>query len=268
MNREKLFSFIQYNIEPFFSFALDRFVYTTKSGICKGLRKKGGLGFLPYIYRTSEEQKFLQKLELDGKTIYDVGAYVGDYSLFFSKKVGPTGHVVGFEPNPDLIKVARENAALNHFSNITFLNYALSDCQEIGQLVFDSNYAGAGSLAVMEQERIRKLPKSKTVNVQVDSIDHLISKHHLPSPNLVKIDVQGLEFQVLNGMQQTIKQNSPNLFVEIHAIPYLTWREDNLLKIMKFLERNNYRFIHVESGKAVISEIFMADEHIYAECRQ
>jgi hypothetical protein len=65
------------------------FTYTTRSGIAAGLRRKGGLGFLPRS--VSDEELFYQSLTLSGKTVYDVGSYEGIFSLFAARAVGEGG---------------------------------------------------------------------------------------------------------------------------------------------------------------------------------
>lgn len=47
-----------------------------------------------------EDAEFLKKLDLKGRTVYDVGAYKGYYSLFFARAVGSQGQVISFEPHP------------------------------------------------------------------------------------------------------------------------------------------------------------------------
>src|SRR5688572_5752212 len=73
-------------------------VYTVRSGVAKGLKRRGGFGFIPRDI--SREEAFLAAMDFRGKTVFDIGAYEGIYTLFFARAVGAKGRVVTFEPNP------------------------------------------------------------------------------------------------------------------------------------------------------------------------
>ena len=72
-------------------------IYTSRSGLTKGLKRKGGLGFIPR--QLSLEEKFLMNLDINGQTIYDIGGNVGIFTMFFARSVGKKGKVITFEPN-------------------------------------------------------------------------------------------------------------------------------------------------------------------------
>ena len=74
-------------------FVADR-VYVVRHGLAKGLKRRGGLGFVPQMGRLSLEETFLEGLDLAGQTVYDIGGYEGVFTLFFARRVGPSGRVV------------------------------------------------------------------------------------------------------------------------------------------------------------------------------
>ncbi len=87
--------------------------YTTRSGIAAGLRRQGGLGFLARA--VTEEERFYLGLNLEGKVVYDVGAYEGMFSMFAARAIGTAGTLVIFEPNPRNLQSTRRNLELNRF---------------------------------------------------------------------------------------------------------------------------------------------------------
>ncbi len=93
-------------------------IYTVRHGLARGLRRRGGLGFVPQLAALSTEERFLQQLTFDGETVYDVGGYEGIFTLFFARRVGPRGHVVTFEPNPRNFARIVENVRLNGFTHV------------------------------------------------------------------------------------------------------------------------------------------------------
>mgnify|MGYP000720784964 CR=1 FL=1 len=62
--------------------------HTIRYGLAKGMKRIGGISFLPLNKKNSKEKQFLNKLDLQNKIVYDVGALEGIMTLFFSRKVG------------------------------------------------------------------------------------------------------------------------------------------------------------------------------------
>src|SRR5262245_10355065 len=83
---------------------MDRLVYNAKHGPARGLKRQGGMGWLPTIvprmHEWDAEEAFLANLEWRGLTVYDVGCDQGLFTIFFAHRVGDQGKVIAFEPNP------------------------------------------------------------------------------------------------------------------------------------------------------------------------
>jgi len=239
-------------------------IYTDRFGLAKGLKVKGGLGFIPQIMPLTQEEKFLMNLDLSGQTIYDVGGAAGLFTLFFGRTVGERGKVVTFEPNPELYNKIIENVELNKFSHVEVLQIALGKEGGKSALAFLPLAPGAGSIHEKEKARILLSKGAKTVEVEVDSLDHQIATSSLPKPDFIKMDVQGVELDILLGMTKTIQQYRPKLFVEIHG--WGDWEIENLQRVVKFLISNGYSIYHVESGKMITlynTQIVKMGEHLY-----
>jgi hypothetical protein len=91
------------------------FAYTSRRGLTTGLKRRGGLGFLPGGKPTAEEE-FLLKLDLQDKIVFDVGGFLGLMTLFFASRAN---HVVTYEPLPESRPHIAQNLALNSFNNVT-----------------------------------------------------------------------------------------------------------------------------------------------------
>jgi FkbM family methyltransferase len=194
---------------------LERRVYRMRRGLALGLRRRGGFGFIPQL-RPTPEQVFLRNQRFEGLTVYDVGTFEGIHSLFFSRAVGEAGHVVGFEPNPRTFRRAVENMALNHVTNVELLPMAVGQRSEVAALRFDPRDAGRGSIQAADEHE-RPSARGTTVNVDVRPLDDLVLSGRIPPPDFVKIDVEGAERAVLAGMEQTLRQHGPSLFIEVHG---------------------------------------------------
>jgi FkbM family methyltransferase len=220
-------------------------VYTVRHGLARGLKRRGGLGFVPQWGALPLEETFLQKLDLDGDTVYDVGGYQGVFTLFFARAVGPSGRVVTFEPNPINVATIRENVALNAFANVEVHQLALGAARGSGTLVFPSDETARGSLEADIQDQIRTEPQARAIAVEIDSLDHQLELGLQP-PSFVKLDVEGLERAVLEGMAMTLAEHHPRLYIEIHGADAARKRE-NATQVIEYLWARGYRIHHVEN---------------------
>lgn len=138
--------------------------------------------------------------------------------------------------------------------------------KESGRRVLAFRMSGTGTASLQEglKANISREGESQTINVDVDSLDHLISVQKLPQPDFMKVDVEGLEMEVLSGMEDTLKQCKPELLIEIHG----AGRESKLKnagKIVDFLIDQRYSLRHVESNLEITANNFeiAREGHLY-----
>jgi len=160
-----------------------------------------------------------------GDIVFDIGAYVGDTALWFSKAVGPQGKVFAFEPEPGNFEKLKANLERNNVTNVIPLQLALSENEGEMQV------ASAGGLSIITQARTG-------TSVKVTTIDKFVGANKLPRVDFIKMDVEGHELKVLEGAHETIKTFKPSLALSAYH------RCDDLIKLPKFLlELNpNYHF--------------------------
>ncbi len=191
-------------------------------------------------------------LDLRGQTVYDVGAYKGYHSIVFARAGGRKGKVIAFEPHPKNYKKMLRKIKLNMLDNIEVRQIAIAREMGNGTLASRPSQFGTSSLQEDIQTKILKEEGGEAIPVKMDSLDHQISANHLPKPNLVKIDVEGLEKDVLLGMNETIKDRKPKLFIEIHGVDVKS-KTENAQKVTEFLLARKYSIYHIESGTEITS---------------
>ncbi len=219
--------------------------YTVRRGVARGLRRKGGLSFIPQWLRGAPvEHSFLEGLDLTGKTIYDIGAFDGLHALFFARGTGPTGRVVVFEPSRSTFRRLVENLELNDMTQVDAHNVALGDSCELLPLYEHPDQPGLSSLLEPDVTGARAGAPGRPV--QVDRLDDFSAEHDLPSPDLIKIDVEGYETEVVRGALGLIERHRPALLIELHSAE----RESGVAishGFMAILAERGYRMFHVES---------------------
>lgn len=134
-----------------------------------------------------------------GMTVVDVGANIGYYSLLFAGLVGPQGKVIAFEPDPDLFHTAEENVRRNGKSGMVQIHHCGLGAER-AELHLMRGQVNSG-----DNRLRRSVPDSpRAVAVKVLPLDEVIGAVKV---DWVKIDVQGWECDVLEGMDQTLARN-------------------------------------------------------------
>lgn len=231
---------------------LDGLTYTQRHGLIRGMRRQGGLGFLPAILaggdRETAEHAFLRSLDLSGRVVYEIGAFQGILTLFFSSRAQ---EVIAWEPNPPSYARVMRNLRLNSRTNVRVRNFAVGDRPGTLTLMSDPLMPGGTSGDPAVAGQIQSSSAVTSVDVPVVTIDGEVESAHLPPPDLVKIDIEGMELPALQGMAKTIEAHRPDLYLEMHGAT-VSHKEANARAIVAFLTAAGYtKILHVESGLAI-----------------
>jgi FkbM family methyltransferase len=153
-------------------------------------------------YEEATTQLFRQLLQ-PGMVVVDVGANVGYFSLLSADQVGPTGMVYAFEPEPVNHSLLQKNIDLNAYSNILAMQMAVSNTS--GCIEFFLSELDSGSHSIY-QEGARGV--ADKLSVTSTTLDSFLEELGWPNIDLVKIDVEGAELAVLEGMESSIQRSS------------------------------------------------------------
>lgn len=172
------------------------------------------IGYSLYLYKKFEQEEIdfvLKKLEqIKSPVIFDIGANIGLHSIMWAKKSGCK--IFAFEPSRSTSKLLSENILLHQLeNNISISSLAFSDKKGTADF-FQSVDDGYSSL----KDTHRKEIISK-YQVEVTTIDDFVDKLGITKIDMIKIDVEGLEREVLSGGFKTFEKFSPDLFVEVYG---------------------------------------------------
>lgn len=148
-----------------------------------------------------------------GSVAIDVGANVGAHTLTLARLVGPNGRVLAFEPNPSINHILATNVGLNDIAQVTVYGCALGaaatslELRVPAETSREASNPGLASLVALDTPH-------DLVTVDVRPLDDLVTEADLQRVDLVKIDVQGYESQVLQGMRGAIEKFSPTIIFE------------------------------------------------------
>lgn len=175
--------------------------------------RHGDLKYITELYNKDIQVKLLEAMIPDGFSFIDIGANLGLYSYWMAKKNQFEIH--SFEPRSDIFD--RLNATLEGLNNVSTYQIAISNTKGQAELARPTSH-GNSSLV--------KFDHFKGVNyelVQKTSLDEWILKNNVSNIFCIKIDVEGHEYEVINGSEKLLGNNRPKvLLVEIenrHLVP-------------------------------------------------
>lgn len=153
------------------------------------------------------ETAFLKKHIPKNSTVIDVGANLGWYSAHLSLFVGKKGRVFSFEPVPSSYKKLTTTIEINNIENITTINEALGNTNGIIQIFCpDAEFNGSAS---------QFTKNGKPIQCRIQKLDDFVVAHRINKLDFIKVDIEGGEFNFLDGAKKTLENLSPELLIEI-----------------------------------------------------
>ena len=175
----------------------------------------------------------------------DIGSNTGHFTNMLSKI---SNKVYSFEPINYLYKSQKY---LFKNSNVTNFNCALGSKKQRKKFYIPINNDPESSLI--------KKKKSKIINVDVNKGDDLLKK----KIDFIKIDVEGVELDVLIGLKKIIKKSRPLLLIEIEKR-----HNQNYLKVFKFLKKTGYKIYYLDKNKFILKSLHYKNLNYFFKKKQ
>jgi FkbM family methyltransferase len=179
-----------------------------RSGASRGARLLVNLQHEKYYWTGLHEvqvQQVLTDVLQRGATFWDVGAHAGFFTLLGSRAVGPTGHVWAFEPAPASFERLKWAVRANGLGNTDIRSLAVSSTD--GEAIL---FEGRSTLmATLDPTR----RAGRSLEVPCRTVDTLADE--LGVPDVIKVDVEGLELELLQGGRRTFAARRTRVVVEL-----------------------------------------------------
>ena len=201
---------------------------------------------------------WLQSTLNRGHIFVDVGANVGYFTLLGASLVGPGGRVVSVEAHPQLASILQRNVVINgHYGFVTTHNCAAWSEKTELEFHVRTNFAGNSSVGTIDEAGLRRLGDSEElVRVQAETLDDLLSD--LPRVDVMKVDVEGAELHVFQGLAHTIARN-PNLVIMFEwARAQIESVGDTPSQLVEVIEGYGFKFRLLETGEPIEAEQLLA----------
>lgn len=194
------------------------------------------------------DERFLSKLEVEPKVIFEVGARYGDETIKLSETF-KNSKIYSFECNPNTINICKNK--LKYYNNITFINKGLGhDNNKLPFYSYTQSNDGASSF----YKRIDgDTTQEITGYIEITKISDIMNHYNLENIDLLCMDVQGFELNVLKGAEKYLEKvkyiimEEPNPIINLKELPVNTYSKyinsPTPNEIKEFMIKNNFNEI-------------------------
>ncbi len=170
--------------------------------------------------------------------IFDLGANLGYFSLLCASH-SASAKIFAFEPIPANMTILCRHLLINDIKNVTPVNLAVSD--NLGLVDFSADNQSVSY--TYKQSSSYYGTRHLNIKIGTTSLDILNTQFGFTEPDIIKIDVEGAEYDVLLGAEALIKKCRPKILLSTHEVHVEGVEE----KCLVFLERLNYSYLKMKN---------------------
>jgi len=189
-----------------------------------------------------------------GDTVLDIGAHIGLFAVVTARLVGSGGKVYAFEPTPFTRDVLSEVVCLNGLADTVEVRSEAVSASSGETVFFETGDVISNANSLVKTDRSRK-----EIPVKLISVDDFIAEKGVKA-DCLKIDVEGVELDVLRGAKRTFLEHRPVVRLGLHP-PFIIQNGQSLVEIWSILEE--YRMRIIFDGKSVEKAWFCSQSTLF-----
>ena len=206
------------------------------------------------IYEPNQTE-IVKKYVHEGDIVIDIGAHVGYYTLLMAQLVGENGKVYSFEPDPVNFQLLKKSVEINGFENVVLIQKAVSNITDKVKL-----FLGDDDSAINRIYDAKLGDAKESIDVESVTIDEYF-KENDELIDFIKIDSEGSEIKIINGMKQFLSRNQ-ELVMMTEFFPFLIKKSgDEPNQYLKSLEKSGFSLYNIldknEKTNKINSENFL-----------
>lgn len=159
-------------------------------------------------YEPLSTKLFIESCQHRKGDVIDIGANIGYYTMLAARLL-PNDTVYAFEPEAGNYINLCDNRNINHFTNIKCFPMALSNV--VGRAFLYTSNKESGEHNIIGSHGLNK---NNAYEVTINTLDNIWYSSQISPVSVIKIDVEGAEYRVIEGAYKVIKQFHPDIFVE------------------------------------------------------
>jgi FkbM family methyltransferase len=194
-----------------------------------------------------EEAAFISSRLAPGRTFIDIGAHVGYHSLRAAKAVGDSGNVIAVEASPQTYALLCANATRNGCLNIFSVNAAAGKASGMAELTLSLDNTGGNRAYELDE----LAPAARIPCIALDDI--------LPADltiDLIKVDIEGMDHQALQGMEKSIGRCRPTVLTEFFP-ELIRSAKDEPVEVARYYRSLGYRLRTLHSDTDLSPEALL-----------
>ena len=218
-------------------------------------RNNDGLALSIFKIYEPNQTEIVKKYVHEGDIVIDIGAHVGYYTLLMAQLVGKNGKVYSFEPDPVNFQLLKKSVEINGFENVVLIQKAVSNITDKVKL-----FLGDDDSAINRIYDAKLGDAKESIDVESVTIDEYF-KEDDELVNFIKIDSEGSEVKIINGMKQFLSRNQ-ELVMMTEFFPFLIKKSgDEPNQYLKSLEEFGFSLYNIldknEKTNKINSENFL-----------
>ena len=171
-----------------------------------------------------------------GGVLFDIGAHCGLISTLWCA-AQPANRAFSFEPSPALVRRIAEIRDLNQFGDRMQINQAgIGEAESTASMLIDP----VGGFVQSQHFDHTMWSKPEAIEVSIESIQGASDRLGV-IPDVIKLDIEGYEFEAINGSVGFLTEHRPTLFLELH-LNYLEQRKLSPQRVVELLQQCGYAF--------------------------
>ena len=164
------------------------------------------------IHEPLNTKHLSEQLE-EGMICLDIGANIGYFAFLESSKVGQSGKVIAVEPVLLTFELLKKNIDLQKNQNISAYNFAFNNNENTVNF-FISNISNWSR--IIDEKDVYHGDKGRIIKIETRTVDNFIEMLELKRLDLIRIDLEGYEFEIFQGAKSTLEKFKPMLQIEVH----------------------------------------------------
>jgi len=197
----------------------------------------------------------LLNISKDKQVVFDVGAHIGLCTLPLS---GMAQKIISFEASPVNGKYLNNHLRINNIRNVDVIPYLVGEKSKECVRFYDVQ-GGSGIPSIANLGLLNKDVKIASIEVKQISLDQFIGENSI-IPDVIKIDVEGAEFNVLDGAPTILKIHRPNIIISLHP-RHLKSLQRDIIEIFDYCTKYSYRLLSCVDGHPILVNELGLDEY-------
>tara|TARA_B100000989_G_scaffold290193_1_gene263000 strand:- start:145 stop:978 length:834 start_codon:yes stop_codon:yes gene_type:complete len=208
-------------------------------------------------FHNKHNKGFKKLLDISNNTkiVFDIGAHIGLCTLPLTHL---TNRVFSFEASPTNQRYLKNHININNCSNVTIVPYLVGKKNNDNIDFYDTG-DGSGIPSIVNLKFKKKNIVINHIKIKQINLDNFVKENSI-IPDVIKIDVEGSEFNILDGAKLILKSYRPKIIISLHP-EHLKFLNRNVSEIYDYCEKYSYELLSCIDEHLILKDELALDEY-------